>query len=353
MNELKINKLSKDIEIPEIVIKKANDTFKKITSMANDEKNNDKRRKTTWTKQYRIAATLVLCVVSLGAITAVTAGVLSLNPGLAKYFGLSEGDKAVIDEEAISWIGLSDTVNGVTISIDQTVIDNHYVYIAYGINGISMSEEDNIGFRNIDITIDGNKYAMLGESDGYTDTEEGEVYSFHHILCIDVRDNEESFVGKTIHIELSDLGVYDENESVGVLVEGTWCFDWTLQGSKDIRIVEVDEELYGSGFVVSRVELSPISAYVTIDIPEKPNQYSDSSLTYPMITGVKMKDGSAYLAAFDTGGTYCKDGVYILQFSSRRILDVENVESLLFINPTAYHQGEEITIDETFEVRLP
>lgn len=48
---------------------------------------------------------------------------------------------------------------------------------------------------------------------------------------------------------------------------GEWNLSWTLQGSSEIRKVELDEKIGNTGATIKSAEISPISARITMDWP--------------------------------------------------------------------------------------
>ena len=92
------------------------------------------------------------------------------------------------------------------------------------------------------------------------------------------------------------------------------------------------------------MELSPVSVYVEYDFPrqtvteEGVNEngesiFSDFYVEPPMFMGMKMKDGTLYPWLTNGGSMGYGDGntdTYLVNFAFDRVIDLEQVESLLF-----------------------
>lgn len=73
----------------------------------------------------------------------------------------------------------------------------------------------------------------------------------------------------------------------------------------------------------------PISIRAVIDISNAKHIKNDE--LYAVLSGVKLKDGTILTHITDAGtGSLLKNGTYQILFSTDRILDVDQVESLLF-----------------------
>ena len=127
-------------------------------------------------------------------------------------------------------------------------------------------------------------------------------------------------------------------------MEGTWEFDWNLRGKESVETFVLQAELGDSGATVTKAELSPISMHVEYHFPLKEITeegldengeviYTKMNAEPPSHVGVKLKDGTLYPYLTDGGSMGYQEGdleTYIATFATDRIVDVEQVEGLLF-----------------------
>ena len=168
-----------------------------------------------------------------------------------------------------------------------------------------------------------------------------------------------AFLGKPIHVELKDLGIYGgKAEDIVVEAEGNWNFDWILTGSDAVKTYELNIPLEDSGATVLKAELSPISVSVTYNFPKQTetematdeNGEEILHTTYkevPTFTGVRMKDGTIYTGISNGGiSGYLEEDSELYEniTALRRVIDVEQVESLLFIR--SYPEGDQALTED-------
>ena len=118
-----------------------------------------------------------------------------------------------------------------------------------------------------------------------------------------------------------------------------------LKGSDERKNFTLSEELGDSGATVTYAEISPISIAVTyqfaaeeIEMPavdQDGNAYMAKDYDEPpMISGVRLKDGTYLTGLFGGGKSGWEDlkkGIYRSVISTNRIIDTSQVDALLFI----------------------
>ena len=130
-----------------------------------------------------------------------------------------------------------------------------------------------------------------------------------------------------------------------------------------MRECSPDQELGDSKAIVKQVEISPISMRVVYDFPRQEIEekgYNESgeeiiSKTYaeaPWLTGVRMKDGTTYMYLYrgpGSSGYLSEDSdAYALTYGIDRILDPDQVESLLFVK--SYPEGDKLLTEDDLYV---
>lgn len=384
--------LKKDLEIPDIVNKKADEAFNKIKAECESgEKGSivDMKPKKYHTKRITV---LVAAVVALCAVTA-AAAVVRWSHSLSEGLQASEEQMKQLETSGMNtFVEQPCTVNGVTVTAVQSITDNYYTYIAFKVEGFDLEEGKEPSFENINVTVDGEEEFgyTAGFWDGIVDDNEGNPVTldgerlkidengrliinyvmddgsleYEMILTNDVKEAG-YFIGKDIHVELENLGVYTGKLDHTTKVEGNWVFDWTLGGADTTRVCEMDYALEDTGATVKRLEISPISVIAEYDFPrqtvvEECIEENGEMGTFeryaepPAVKGVKLKDGTVikYLYGGPGGGGY--DGAagskYVTKNAADRIIDPDEVESVLFLKD--YTQWKDIDSPEFIEVEL-
>jgi RNA polymerase sigma factor (sigma-70 family) len=160
------------------------------------------------------------------------------------------------------------------------------------------------------------------------------------------------FIDKPIHVELGNLGTAQKAEHIAD-IDGNWNFDWVLQGSEDMKTATLHVPLGDTNATVVKAHISPVSLYVEYEFPinkiketviDENGQEIPVTLNAepPQLAGVKMKDGTLYTelrGAGSDGYKFENADIYYTTFATNRILDVEQIECLLFIKSTTENEN--------------
>ena len=226
-------------------------------------------------------------------------------------------------------------------------------------------------FETVHVTVDGKEGAVLKHSffNNWHITDEERTYanddtpirarkdgtlveryqnddgSMEYIISVMKNFEESSLIGKKVHVELQNLGTYVRYSSAyRTDVEAVWSFDFTLEGADQVRSAVMSQPLGDSGITVTKVELSPISFYVEYDycpqLTMKDAKGTWTIGTVPPLVGVRLKDGTLITGAM--GGAsegYVDDaGRYIYYGTINRIIDPQEVDTLLFFKSAVYEE---------------
>lgn len=323
----------------------------------------------------KVAAVLVLVALTAGTVT-VGAIYLhkwskSLGEGLIsskeKQKQLEEGGYADFKE-------ITKTVNGVTISLEQSLADDNLGYIAFKVKGLENKEGMIPQFSNTVVQVEGtepdwsgkfynnivvNKGGSISYSDGSkveydaNDTAKGRYMdkdgNLEYTVMIRMNDSlEEKFVpsknkliGKKIHMELSDLSYGNEKGEIQTVKKGTWVFDWTLKGKAESVEKQADQKVGSSAVTITNVKMTPLSVSITgkLDMNRykeaKDGMWDKDNATLPAFYGVKYRNGTiVYIGTMDSWQRgFDEDGLYH-EFTgiSSDIIDVGEVVSLIYID---------------------
>lgn len=375
-----IHGLQEEIEVPEQVWEKYTDTFSHLTD-AGQKYSHRGIRKNVW-----IAA--AAAVLAVGAVSVGAAEYMKWSRSLGEGLQInSEQREALVDNQMASYIGQSVTQGDVTVTVQDCIVDNYCAFISLKVEGYQLEDGKTPGFAYCDAEVDegGDDNYSGGYSAGFYDgliwgENDKPVHADGTPLADDEwgsyvmedgslefqfamnRDKKDYFVGRPIHVELRDLGFYKEKAGdIEVEAEGTWSFDWTLPGNDMGKTYVLNAPLGDSGAAIQQVELSPLSANLLYEFPKQEETEigidADGKefvhTTYvepPYFAGVRMKDGTIY--RLSGGGTmgYTEDDpdIYRHMTTFDRVIDVEQVESILFIK--SYPEGEEALTEENYYI---
>ncbi|MDE5933609.1 MAG: hypothetical protein K2H40_14165 [Lachnospiraceae bacterium] len=377
-----MDKMRSEVVIPVVVQERAELAFEKIRKREGQKvvkmRSKKTRRKTMW-------VVVAAAVFALGTMT-VCAAYLHWSKGLEAEFNATDEQKQLLEEgqytaplnsEDNENNGSSNngdngressnsvTVEGVTITPQQSIVDSRFAWLSFKVEGYDLEEGKEPCFQYITVEVEGDKDAIISYgshfydgirrgTDGKLVYEDGspaeeEIFvnedgSMEYIIMVDATQyGENGLIGKNVHVEFTDLGTVYKAEYFPNL-EAVWAFDFTLKGSDKVRTLNLSEPLGDSGATVIYAEISPISIYVNYDFPlqkeaiEGLNENGEpiTSTTFveaPPVAGVRLKDGTLLLYIMNGGVEGYLDEsheVYTVSYALDRILDADQVDALLF-----------------------
>ena len=384
MSDIK-NIFPEEIELSEIVLNKTNQAFETIQQEDTDymKKTNMKDRKSFKKQAAAIAGVCILAVSSISAAAAIRhywgRGMQgNLQASDSQQQELTDNGVAKIYREEPEYRSLAVTDNGITIAPDTVIVDDRFAYMSFSISGFSVVDGEEPGFDRVNvyqrensedagswvnmygarmydgIIPDENMKAMYEDGSPLEFYEDGSLIQHYtddngdmeYIINIGV-DND-SLLGKTIHVELQDLGtssyaiVSDEPKyEFSTKVEGNWNFEIVLPDVSSAKDIEVGQEIEGTGFVMESVSISPISMKVNYSVIEAPEVNGDE-LGIPEVKGVVLKDGTRipYLLSGGGGVGYTDLSMSAAcQYASYyRVIDVDEVAALIVL--TSYENDK-------------
>ena len=368
MDEKKI--LQEDVELPEVVLSKANHALEMIRqeeteNMAADNQKNSK--KNTRRIKSQVAAAAAVCVLAAGGVSAVAAIHHNWGRGMSgniqatdtEQQKLTDDGVAVVYPEKEEYENLKVTNNGVTIAPNTVIVDAQFAYLSFTISGYNLTEGEEPGFEDVNMTSDDMEINMFGGMyDGivcneegapvYEDgselqfTDSGDIVSHYYdengnleyFIQAHIAEAGDTMLGKTVKVDFKNLGTLYKTEFTDG-VEGDWNFEITLPSVSSAREFDVNKAIDGTSFTLTKLEISPVSLNATYTTDNAPEANQDD-LGVPCVKGVVLKDGSRLPYLTDGGSIgYTDDSkteAYNV-FGYDRVIDVDNVKALI-ISPT-------------------
>lgn len=354
--------LKEEVVIPKEVQERADEAFEKILSETEKSK---VFRFHSWPKR-RFAAAAAAAVLCLSTVTA-GAAYIRWSRGLEKELAVTKEQKEQAEKAHLTdFPNLTAEDKGITVTAKQSIVDNYYGYLAFKVDGFTRGKGKEPGFNDLSVRVGGKD---ISYTYGMYDHDEPKVNadgSFEYQIMLYGDEGKGSLMDKQIDVVFSSLGVVTEKAGVAEdVVDGKWAFSWKLTGSDEIYTAKVSEKLGDSGASVTGAEVSPISVKAVYDFPAKKvkehavnettgEEYETEMLAEPpLLVGVKLKDGTLVM---NTGGGmmgYTDGGknVYEECFAMGRLLDVDEVESLLFVRKPL-EEERELTEDDLYVVKI-
>lgn len=350
----------------------------------------------------RLAAGAAAAVLMLGTISAGAAVYEKWTQGLNANFHLTDEKKqALEDNHMTTLLGESATASGVTITAVQSIVDSYYAYVTFKVEGYELPErEDNWhdfwpSFEyaaSTAYTADGKMTArdskQFGFFDGRIRAEKGyeskyadgtpcqkdedgwvlpkytaEDGSLEYIAIIgnywardELRGAAVTFRFENLwHFYAEEVGEYQYEPHRETDVEGVWTLDVTLPDAYESREFTLQEPPGDAGATLISAEISPISLRAVYDFPRQ-SYHIDENGRYtgrpPKLIGVRLKDGTEYTHLISShvgclepnyegyGKEFKNYNTYLSTFVANRILDVDEVAELIFIDDSWYIDEE-------------
>lgn len=375
-----VDRLSRDVEIPDIVMEKANQAFEQIRREGSRTKGKIVSYQSAGKRSGRKYAVIALtATLAVGTVTA-CAAYMNWSRGLTEELRISESQQENLEQTGMAaFSGASVSDAGVTVTAEQSITDNYYTYLSFKVEGYSPAEGVQPDFETISVTVDGkddiswgggfydglvcgNDGMVINADGSEAETEEDGSLIEHYVMddgsleyhmVLSGGGEEGAIIGKDIRVSFENLGSVAKAEYTPDL-EGKWTLEWTLGGADTAISAQTEETLGDTGATVTGIELSPISIRVTYDFPRKEriSEYEDENgerktYTYfdepPVANGVKLKDGTMLTSLYGGPGSagYLNDesDTYQSTFAFSRVIDPEQVAAVLFPKRTEGEEG--------------
>ena len=289
-------------------------------------------------------AAVVALILALG-VTAY-AVYIHWSRGMEQQFLRGELQKKEEEMRRADQSGLSDTsqavsatANGVTISVEQTIIDRDTAHIALRIDGFTLPEGQYPDIGGWSLSFDGEHAPIMtgGFVEG-RDANDKLIFtapdgSMEFDFTAKAGGKWESFAGKGIRVVIDSLGTGDKGQ-YQALVEGPWELVWTPSSNGELLTVQPDAALGDTGIKLISAEISPISAKVTMQLPELWEGYETLEEFDLQLFGVRLKDGTTLTNIFgpptQVGYADIDNLILEMDYSSHQILQPDQVDALVF-----------------------
>ena len=325
--------------------------------------------------------------------------------------GTTEQMQQLEEKEMASFPELSVTDEGVTVSVQQCIVNGAWGIVDLKVSGYDLPEGKEPNFQTADLEVkdwggswsisgqfdDGlltDGYRVIGkdgqgietEEDGslvqYWQDENGDLeYIFWIFIDDGPKDELPSLAGKEVALNLEGLG-YDSGKcEIKTVIPGIWQLDFTLPGADErITYDNLQQPVGNTGAALEKIVVSPISMEIFYHLPrsvqietgyheemvteEDGTQHMESvPFTYesfeepPSVQGVRMKDGTVLMglnAGPGASGYTDQTGeTWVERFGTGKILDPENIAAVLFLDRDTLPANGEVDITEENCIEIP
>ena len=287
-------------------------------------------------------AAVVALLLALGAVA--YAIYTHWSRGMEQRFPATDVEKELAEQSGLSDASqtVSATANGVTISVEQTIIDGDTAVIALKIDGWQLDREQELeaAISGWTPTFDGETAPASG-ADFVEERDENDHISIkaadgsmEYDIWARAGDKLGTLSGKEIRITIESLGVGGLKSEYQPLVEGPWELVWTPSSNSDLLIAQPDVALGDTGIKLISAEVGPVSAKVTMQLPELWEGYETLEHHDLQLVGVRLTDGTVLTNVFgpptQEGYADIDNLILELDYSSHQILRPEQVDALIF-----------------------
>ncbi|MDC7290527.1 DUF4179 domain-containing protein [Blautia schinkii] len=314
------------------------------------------RRKMSFRILAVAAALCALCTATVAANE-----IFNWSDALVERFKPSqEQQQKLADSGNIQGIGQSVTQNGVTVTLDQAVMDKERLYMLFAVETPEAIKMDHtVGFDSgLNVTLDGKdildaaENASGGGNGGFVDekmlggqSEHKRFYEINYNI-MDTTD-EFDFSNRTVGVLLENLVLGADKAMPGeVVAEGKWEFTWNTGEIQKGKLFEINEtyDLGGYDILVKNVEITPLSYTVSADLSDALKVEEDERNTFEYngddpgmeidtrigVSAVEYADGTKIETGYFGGGTDVdeEEQSYIVTEGFNNVVDVDKIESI-------------------------
>ncbi len=336
--------LKNDVEVPEIVNLKIDEAFKQVKQDAKQLKK--KRRNLRWQAAAAVMGIMIIGTASVGA-----AGFFLWNPDVAEKF---EADEVQQQELEIKKVTVptpqeaSCTNNGVTISLEQSLMTEKYMYLYFKITAPEdIKLPENTFFRNNELLLDGKPFEASYCGGLPELSEDGTDNVTYWEYFVELQEKTD-INGKQITAHFENMEESDKADMGPMIAEGEWDVTWTIDYQPSEQVFAINQSIEEEDIAIKEVVISPISIEVAYDwakkeveetiIDENGNEEKARQLAEPKIYAAqyRMKDGSVEdisCGGMGSAGYMSEDeNTYVVSFGCDKVYTVEDIESIIFMH---------------------
>lgn len=299
------------------------------------------------------AALCALCTASVAADA-----VFHWSDALLERFQPSqEQQQKMADSGNIQEVGQTVTQNGVTVTLEQAVMEKARIYMLFTVETPEdISMDHTVDFESgLNVTLDGKDIMEAagdvsgGGSGGFVDekmlggqTPHKRFYEINYNIL-----GEFDFSHRTVGVTLENLTLGGDKALPGdVAAEGKWEFTWNTGEIQEQKVFEINEtyDLGGYDILVKDIEITPLSYTISADLKDAMKVEEDERNTFEYngddmgmeidtrlgVSAVEYADGTKIETGYFGGGTNIKEDEqeYLVTEGFNQAVDVDKIENI-------------------------
>ncbi|MCH5185701.1 MAG: hypothetical protein J1F64_06205 [Oscillospiraceae bacterium] len=381
MKEQELKNVLDNVEISEEIQNRISEKIQKAYS----------RKESNYMKsKKKFVITAVAATLALG-ITAFAATYMNWSNGFLSSLNISKSQMEKLqnsDNPLVAMPEVSDAHDGITVSTAQCLFDGNVIHLSFYVEGYELDPAKEPELKHINVLFDGEQAynydwyffngidwtdrenPVMADGTPVNKDENGNLIPNYRIaggkMEIDLnltpvdengnRISEADLKEKMITVIMRDFGD----------ITGQWTLEWNLGSFEKGTEFTLNKELGNSNAKVTSAVLYSASAIINYDFPQtviqspvldETGQSVETSdfAEPPAMVGVKLKDGTIY-TDLQNGGTAGYENADTDEFTARinfsRIIDVDEIDSLLFLKGTNDNAERNITEDDCYAVTV-
>jgi hypothetical protein len=359
-------RFKQDVEVPEVVMHKANVAFSRIER--EDKMNMERKNRTSNYFSRKAVAAAAIGILAMGSVTAIAATHHIWSRGMQGNLQATDEQRQALTEQGVAsvmqeqeaYAQLAVTDGNVTIAPETVIADERFAYLSFSVSGYTLGEGVEPCFESVNVcqenrdavdsgmSMSGSFYdGIIADENGsptyddgseLEDNEAGETIAHYadadgnleYVILAMVSDEDDALTGKTIHVDFTNLGTVYKADYENA-VDGSWSFDIELPDVSAAQTMQIGQDIPGTVFTLENIELSPISMKLNYSV-NGDVAVSEDENGVPDFCGVVLKDGTRipYLANGGATGYTDETKKEAYEWSGfDRVIDAEQVEALL------------------------
>ena len=226
-----------------------------------------------------LAAALALLLVSCGVAAAIYGD--SIQNWFSHYWEavtgreMGEGQTAIIDH-LTQEIGLSQTMDGITVTVDSATVGDDCFYLLLRVEGADFSKRYSYGFREVDVELSPDPIEEEGGLGGFGVNFHGIDGDGAALLILDWNYSAESGFSRDtrpleILLTLSDFGRDIHVAEREIFAEATWEFAFTLDRSNAPQVLELPD---------TEVQMTDLKKQESVSVPITDIQLTSTGIRF-------------------------------------------------------------------------
>ena len=309
----------------------------------------EKQKRTFGRKKWIVL--LAAAILAIGVLSVGAANDFKWFRSVERELHVDEDAKAVYEKYAMNHVvGQSVEQNGVTVTVEGYIADRHILYVILSIDGVKEPRHGSeLHFSKTALTVAGN-YGSAGIYLGKNKETGKLLYRltcdyFHHQNDIagSYYFEEHDITGSVVHLKLegieeltsvekvAETGIAYGDSQINASYDGVFEFEWEVENTAPTWKYDVDHiEVANQNVDVKSITMSPLSVTVKAEYTDA---VKDELIIQSGFVGFKMKDGSLIQSVLLDTEDALGSNVVIDGFKHTEIVDLDQVEALLFVDP--------------------